>query len=160
MFRMGLVMTAIIFNNIYAIKDGEKEVSKKKPGLIITMLDVSPYAYVGTIIADRVCDEDEDYKKASIESLFVALSKSEHQRKEFSQNLLLNLGVRKGIRYANGKGITLDALGGKCDVIPKDWVTTRKVVNSTTRAIAEEVTKPQFITEIVKFAVASYVAKK
>jgi hypothetical protein len=155
-----MIMVTVVFSSMKAMQPKVTDVPTKKPGLMSTMLNVYPYALVGTIVADKVCDEDEDYKKAVVESLFVSLGSNKHQREVFITNIPFNWGVRKGIRYANSKGITLKAVGHKCDVVPKDWVTTRNVVNSTAKGIAKQFTEPQFITEIAKFVVFSYVAKK
>lgn len=158
-FRLSLVMMALVCGSIYAGEKGKK-LPSKRPGFGETIARGSLYRVVGEIIADKVCDEDEDFNKALIEGFFASLSKDpQHQKDDFSANCILNYGARKGTRYLNDKGVTLKAIGNQCDVIPKDWVTTRSVVNSTAKVVANYVTKPQFIAEVVKFGIGYYAKK-
>ena len=158
-FRMSLVMMAVAVGSTYAAQKGEKKV-EQRPGFGETIASVYPYMQAGQIIADKVCNEDEDFNKALIEALFVSLHKDQPRGKDFLESHMLNYSARKGTRYLNSKGVTLKAIGATCDIVPKNWATTRWVVNSTAKGVASTVTEPQFIAEVIKFGIASYAAKK
>src|SRR5580658_2170005 len=144
-FRMGLVMMTVAVGSMLASEGGSQKNGKQAEGITQRIqnglysgnqhvVNGSQFVVDHTntvaahLFAEAMCDEDEDFKKALIESLGLAAdTDSKGAAKSFSVNLPANYGIRKGTRYLNGKGITLETVASKCDIVPKDWALTREV---------------------------------
>ncbi len=73
-----------------------------------------------------------------------------HMTPTFLFDLPVNYSIRKGSKYLNGKGITVEALANKCDVLPEGIV--RDIVNPVVKCSANIVTQPQAMTVLLVWA--------
>lgn len=173
-----LVVAAVAFvGNACAMKDAP---TFKLPDLKNTthykIVNDNKYAYMGSFVADRLCDEDADAEKALVETFGHLMDRKNSKLSGIDlqvdgAHLAVNYTIRKATRALNRNGVTLKSAGdvakavvNKVDYLPKDGImrdaanfTSDNIVKPVVSTVAEQATKPEVLTLATLYVGATYI---